>query len=108
MGKIKKWIKVSDETLPPQGLKVLCFRKGDCWVAQRFNKYWIPMPYTDSKYANANPPEFFKYIDFPGEYTGEMKVLSQIDKKILSMDEYEKENPKGFKELYMSLIKNFE
>lgn len=98
-----KWIKTNSR-LPPQGLKVLCFTKGDMFVSQRFGEYWFPFPFLDSQYATNEPPEMWKNIDFPDGFKGKMHVM--VGKEKLDMDEFSRREPEDFKILINHLIKS--
>jgi|SRR5580765_4243880 len=87
---------LSSEELPSQGTKILCFDKGDVWVAQRFQECWFPIPFCDSKLASYQPPEKWSYIEFPDGYYGKMRVQATLRGRLMDMDEFEKEHPKKF------------
>lgn len=114
---MNEWNKPSEKK-PPQGKKVLCMRKGDFYVAQRFKDYWFSIPFADSKYAFFKEPELWQDINFPDGYTGFMKILVSPDDYILrfeenpykeiNVDELEKHDPDAFYLLIESLKKSFE
>jgi hypothetical protein len=91
-----EWIKYSKYNLPPQGMKVLCFRKGDMWVAQRFDykgkDVWIPIPYTDSQLANTDPPDYWVQVEFPEGYKGFMQ-MQHDNGPLMFLDEYQEKFP---------------
>jgi len=95
-GKKKKWFNPK-EKLPEQRKKVLCIENGDIFVLQRFKNFWFSLPFSDSQYSRFHPPKLWSEIDFPEPLKGKMYVL--FNKKLIDMDEYEKEDPKGFDEL---------
>ena len=111
-----EWIKYSEHNLPPQGLKVLCFTKGDAFVAQTFNykgkRWWVPIPFSDSKFAlkHSDPPEYWAYIKFPRGYEGyiEIGVTDNPKKKPKTMrfDEFEKQRPEDHEEFVGMLVEN--
>lgn len=90
---------------PPQGMKVLCFEKGDVYVAQRFKDYWFPIPFLDSKFALKNPPQLWKYIDLPHPYTGKMLVV--VDEVTLDIDELEAQEPDLFNNMLFYMLETF-
>jgi hypothetical protein len=87
------WIEPMLE-LPPQGKKILYFRKGDCSVRQRFDNYWVPIPYVDSQYCDFDPPQLWKDIELPGTFTGLMHV--EVDGTRYTIDELEKAYPEAY------------
>lgn len=84
-----EWIDVR-EALPPQGMKVLYWYNGDCWVAWRFGHYWFPLVFADSKHATYAPPQKWSPISFPPPYTGKMFVIIEDEK--LDIDELQEKN----------------
>lgn len=104
---IMEWMKLSEYNLPPQGLKILCFRTGDCWTAYRFNykgkSVWLPCVPSDSlhphrkyKRVTCDEPEYWCYIPFdqlPGNYTGRQYGKTEDDNTILTFDELENLHP---------------
>jgi len=101
------WISIENPHKPPQGLKVLCFRKGDIWVCQRFSfqgqSYWLPIPFCDSKFSSTDNPEWWSYISHPSEVTrGFMKV--KIGGQLLTIDVFEENYPDEHQEFVKALI----
>ena len=101
------WINIENAHKPPQGLKVLCYRKGDIWVAQRFNlqdeSHWMPIPFCDSILASTDEPEWWSYITHPTESSkGFMKV--KIDGELLSIDEFEENHPEEHQDFVKALV----
>lgn len=92
----------SEEKLPPQGTKVVCFHDGDCWVAQRFGDYWLNIPYTDSKLSSIEPPDLWKEIDFPYPFEG--KIHIQINGLLLDIDELQVDHPNIYREFVDELL----
>jgi len=90
------WIKTEDK-LPPQGLKILYWDSGDCWVAWRFGKYWLPTVFADSKHAIFTPPELWSYIDFPNGFSGNLFFI--IENVEYDTDSLEKFYPEKYKEV---------
>lgn len=98
------WIKTKNR-LPPQGKKVLCFTDGDCHVAQRFGKYWFPIPFTDSKFARIDPPQFWCDIVMPEPYEGRMRIL--IDKGLYDIDTLQKKHKAAYRQFVNLLLSQF-
>lgn len=111
-----QWIR-TDLCLPPLGLKVLCFRNGDCWTAYRFsykkNNIWIAaVPNCNLKerrqfkMGRCQEPEYWCEIPFeqlPGKYTGKMFLQVEGDENLYDMDDFVKKYPKE----HDDFIKNF-
>lgn len=100
----KEWIKPSDK-LPPQGKKILTmWDNGDYGVRQRFGKYWFPIPYLDSRFADYEEPMYWQDIDFLGENTGYVKIM--LGDQLLNIDELESSN-KGWYDDFVEMQLNF-
>jgi len=95
------WYKTR-EKLPPQGLKVLYFDRGDMWVAYRFGQYWVPIPFCDSKFANTDPPDMWAYISLPTGYTGRMSA--QMDGERISIDDMQIKYPTEYEDMVKSIL----
>lgn len=103
-----EWMKLSEYNLPPQGLKILCFKKGDCWVAYRYNyknkSIWLPCvphesvnPHLKYKIVTCDEPDYWCHIPFdqlPGKYTGRMMLKADGDEKLHTLDEFQVTYPK--------------
>lgn len=101
----KEWIKPKDR-LPPQGKKVLTMGgNGDYGVRQRFGKYWFPIPYLDSRFADYLVPLYWQEIDFLGENTGYVKVMSGTE--LLTVDEVEATNIDWYNEFVNMQLQYF-
>jgi hypothetical protein len=96
------WIKPSDK-LPPQGKKILYFSDGYICVVHRFGKYWLPIPFLDSKWVHYDEPELWADIYPPGNLTGKLHAL--IDNEMHDIDSLEKHHPDQYKELMDNLLK---
>lgn len=91
----------------PLGKKVLCQNNGDFYVAQRFEEYYIPIPFPDHYNAtHLSKPETWCEIDFPEPYTGYVRVQipGHGDKKF-TLDELKLIDEKSYYELAESMIK---
>jgi hypothetical protein len=64
---------------PTQGKKILWFKEGDCFVVQRIGKYYIPMPFLDSKSFFWHEPDLWADISLPEPYTGLLRIAPDID-----------------------------
>ena len=71
-------IKYSKYNMPPQGLKILCFKKGELWIARRFeykgNNYWVELPFAEARAVSTDEPEYWMKVQLPQGYTGYMKI----------------------------------
>lgn len=106
-----EWIKYSKYNIPPQGLKVLCFTKGDLYVSQvvkyKNKDYWIPIPFTDSILAKGHidPPDYWCYVSFPETYQGYLRV-SVEGGPLINLDELEHQHPENHKDFAEMLIES--
>jgi hypothetical protein len=97
-----EWIDPKDE-LPPQGKKILYFKKGDIHVVQRFGDLWLPIPFYDSQYAFHDAPDLWTDIIPPEGYTGKVFFMVPEDTaRMFDADEYEMFYPEQYKELVES------
>lgn len=92
-----QWIKPSDE-LPPQGKKILYFKKGDIYVVQRYGSLWIPIPFHDSKFAFHDEPELWCNIVPPKGFSGQVYLIPKGYRK-MDVDELEMFLPEVYNEL---------
>jgi len=99
-----KWNKTC-EKLPEQGKKILCFDNGDVWIAQRFDKYWLEIPFTDSKYAKQKIPDMWSEINFPDPYKGYLLFKNKECGELLNVDEFKKKHPYQYKEFIETYVK---
>lgn len=95
------WISPKDR-LPPQGKKVLLFYNGDCWVGQRFQNYWVPLPFTDSKFSRIDAPDLWKDIEMPEGYSG--KIRAEINGVKMDIDTLEASHPDAMEHLVKMTI----
>jgi|SRR5215469_4687896 len=105
-----EWIKYSKYNIPPQGLKLLCFTKGDLFVAQvvkyKEKDYWIPIPFTDSVLAKEHiePPEYWCYVEFPeSKYKGYLQC-SVEESPLMNLDQLQELYPESHAEFAEMLI----
>ena len=106
-----EWIPLSKTSpelnRPVQGLKVLCFNKGDCYVAQRFNykgkDHWISLSFATEDFST-DAPEMFAYISFPDGYRGMMRVKNPNNDVLITFDELQKSFPKEHEEVVEHII----
>ena len=108
-----EWIKYSKYNMPPQGLKILCFKKGDLWIARRFeykgDNYWIEFSFTpagDSANARAtatSQPDYWLKVQLPEGYTGYMKVKVG-EGPIMTIDELQANEPDFFEEFIEAIV----
>jgi hypothetical protein len=104
-----KWFKYSANNLPPQGLKILCFRKGDVWVARRMHyngkDYFLEIPFGGELGAiDTGIPDYWMLLELPEGCTGYMKIA--IDGgDIQTFDELQRTDPK-FHEKFVRMMVN--
>ena len=101
------WIKYTPLNLPPAGLKILCFKKGDCWTAYRFNykdeNLWIAAlpscalnPQRQYVMGRCDEPEYWceiPFSDLPGTYTGRLMLKAEDDDDLYTVDEFQEKYP---------------
>ena len=79
---------------PPQGVKILCFHKGDIWVGYRWRDFYIQLPYAKGEAIKTPIPQLWKGIFPPKPYLGKMLFSSDGGKKpMMDFDEWEKKYP---------------
>jgi len=88
--------KTPKENKPPQGLKVLCVRTGDFYVAQRFGEYWLSIPFYDSVFRQFQPPDLWTFIEFPDNYKGVLLFGLTDQDGLITLDELEKLCPEDY------------
>jgi hypothetical protein len=104
-----EWIKLSKYNLPPQGLKILCFKEGDLWVSRRFNykgkSVYLELPFDPIHKANVTPePEYWMQVELPQGFTGYIK-LGIDGAEPITLDILEREDPETHKEFVESVLK---
>jgi hypothetical protein len=105
-----QWMKFSQYNLPPQGLKILCFRQGDLWIARRFECKGKSV-YLEISYGGENGsiltdiPEYWMQLDLPDGYTGYMRIGIE-DHIVMTMDEYQQNFPKEHEEFVTMIIES--
>lgn len=103
-----KWFKYSTNNLPPQGLKILCFKKGDLWVARRIHykgkDYFLELPYGgDLGAISTDIPDYWMQLELPEGCTGYMKLA--IDGgDIMTFDELQRSDPESHEEFVEMMI----
>lgn len=90
------------EKMPPQGKKILYFNKGDVYVVQRLNKFWLPIPFFDSKFSFHEKPELWADIELPGTYTGYLRL--SCGGELLTLDEIQNKYPKTYGDFIKYLL----
>ena len=100
------WIDPQDK-LPPQGKKILWFSDGDCHVVQRFGKYWVPIPFVDSKHAHLNAPELWNDLYFPDPYKGLIQVSVENDDNLYTIDELEIFHNDVYRDMSNTILKDY-
>ena len=93
--------------LPKQGQKILCFDKGDVWVAQRFGAHWLEIPFAHADCFRQRVPQLWKNIYFPPPYDGNIKinlVLDGLCDEFLTFDELEKKYPEAAEHIVQELL----
>ena len=105
-----KWID-ANLRLPEVGQKVLCFKKGDVYVAVRFEDKFVPMPFATHTHALAlSKPDKWAEITFPPGYTGKMRAVVSYNSDLLISEQaidipaYKKQDPEKYLEFANSLI----
>lgn len=92
---------------PPElGKKVLCNDSGDIFVGQRFDDYYIPMPFADHPLAKGIcKPKTWQEIDFPDGLKGYVKVAPNGDLAYqLTMDQLKERHPEMYREFADAII----
>lgn len=105
-----EWIKFSPHNLPPQGLKILCFKKGDLWIARRLEyegkNYYLEVPYGGELGSiPTDEPDYWTTLKLPEKYTGYMKV-SVEDSELMTIDELQEKNPEAHNEFVSIFLKS--
>jgi hypothetical protein len=113
LGKIERmvnhWIKLTPLNPPPQGKKIVCFKKGDLWIARRLNHkgvdYYLEIQYDGKGSILTETPEYWIDTWLPEKYTGYMKV-SVDDGPLLTFDELQQQNAEYHENFIEPFIKN--
>lgn len=103
-----EWIKLSQYNLPPQGLKILCFKKGDLWISRRFNhkgkSVYLELPFDPIHKANITPePDYWMQVELPDGFTGYIKA-SIYGGELMTLDELERLYPDLHKEFVNPMV----
>lgn len=104
-----EFIKISHHNLPPQGLKILCFNKGDLWVARRLRykeqNYWIEIPYGGKNGAIlTDEPSYWMPLNLPEGCTGYIQVGISGENP-MTLDELQIQHPKLHEYFVKEMIK---
>lgn len=107
-----EWIKYSSYNPPPQGLKIVCFRRGDLWVARRLQyrgkDYYLEIPYGGKQTAiSTDIPDYWMKLDLPEGYHGFMKIGINGSAPI-TLDEAQREDPESHDEFVNLFIESLE
>lgn len=98
-----QWIKFSKYNPPPQGLKIVCFRKGDLWIARRYEykkeSYYIEIAYNGTIALITDTPDYWMQLELPEGYSGFMKAKIDGDERLMTLDEIQLSNPDAHQEL---------
>jgi len=87
--------------LPPQGVKIIWFKKGDIFIAQRIgHKYLCMQP---GEGVILEEPQLWIIAPLPPPYEGMIKVMPKGSNKLISVDDFENEYPKEYKEFVESI-----
>jgi hypothetical protein len=108
-----EWMKLSEYNLPPQGLKILCFRSGDVWISRRFrykNKdYWLEIAYEGGSSILTDPPDYWMKLELLEGCTGLMQIALDGDKnRLASIDEWQSLDPESHEEFVCMIIERAE
>lgn len=86
------------------GKKVLCFDKGDCFVAMRFDDYYIPIPFASHHFSfQLSKPEMWCEIDFPEGYNGHI-TMSVDGGRMLNMTQLKEREPQAYKNIMKAQV----
>jgi hypothetical protein len=101
------WIKYSEYNKPPQGLKILCFNKGDVWVCRRLHlkgkDYWLEIPYGGKHRAIlTDEPKYWMKPDYPEGFTG--YIGFKVGDELLTLDELQEREPEKHHYFVLHLI----
>lgn len=91
---------------PPQGTKIIWFKNGDAYIAQRFGDKYLT--YIPGYCKILDPPDKWMIIPVPKPYTGYLKVKISDDEKLLTVDELEKQYPEGYQDLLKHMLSSKE
>ena len=107
MWMLMQWIKYSKYNPPPQGLKIVCFRRGNVWIARRINylgkDYYLEIPYGGKQGSiSTDIPHYCMQMDLPEGCTGYMK-LAIDDGEPMTFDELQRIDPE-YHEEFMGIM----
>lgn len=103
-----QWIKFSKHNLPPQGLKIICFKQGDLWVARRFaykgKSIYVEIPYGGKNGSfRTDTPQYWMRLDLPEGYSGYMKIGIEGSEP-MTFDELQDKHPQDHEEFITMLL----
>ena len=103
-----QWMKFSPYNLPPQGKKIICFKKGDLWVARRLNykgkDYWVEIIYGGIGSVLTDEPEYWMNLELPEGCTGYM-LLGIDGRDPINIDELQLTDPESHQKFVEMFIK---
>jgi hypothetical protein len=104
-----QWIKFTPLNLPPQGKKIICFRKGDLWVCRRLHykgkDYWLEIQYAGGSSMLTDTPDYWMELDLPDGCTGYM-LLGINGGDPITFDELQRIDPESHEEFVEGMVKN--
>lgn len=72
-----KW-KNCEKEPPEEGIKVLCCRRGDIYVAVKLKDYYVPVPFGTHPFAKElSKPDKWSEIDFPDGLKGKFYLFTK-------------------------------
>lgn len=103
-----EWIRLSPYNLPPQGLKIVCFRKGDLWIARRLRykgqDYWLEFAYggNDGSICT-DAPDYWMKLDLLEGCTGFM-LIGVNNEEPVTLDVLEERYPDNHQDFVGMLL----
>jgi hypothetical protein len=82
--------------LPPQGVKILWFHKGDLYICHRVGEKYISIIPGYCKILAC--PTLWAIAPVPEPYTGIMRILMKDNAEEMTIDEFEEKYPEDHKE----------
>lgn len=101
---MNKWINIKDE-VPELGQKVLCFKKGDIYVAYYFDGNFFCIPFIDSKFCKMLlKPEKWQKIDFPVGFHGKMLFSLPSCRKLVTASKFKELEREDYDEMIQKML----